>query len=59
MGMQSVFWHGVQGVCSKLCGGLEGWGNWVEVKLLVGTFPLTFTFRTFRLKVDSKVMGHL
>lgn len=41
-------------VCTGSCIG-RGGGE----RGLVGASPFTFTFRIFRVKVDSKVMGHL
>lgn len=50
MGMESVFWHGVYRRVQQTVWGQVG---------LVGISSLTFTFRIFRVKVDSKVMRYL
>lgn len=49
-GMESVFWHGVYRRVQQTVWGQVG---------LVGISSLTFTFRIFRVKVDSKVMRYL
>lgn len=48
--MESVLWHGEYRSVQQAVWGEEG---------LVGISSLTFTFRIFRVKVDSKVMGYL
>lgn len=46
------------GVCAPAWGVQNVQAVWGQVGL-VDISPLTFTFRVFRVKVDSKVMGHL
>lgn len=50
MGMESVFWHGLYRRVQQ-----TAWGQGE----LLGISSLTFTFRIFRVKVDSKVMRYL
>lgn len=59
MGKGAGSWAHGNGVCVLAWGVQESAANCMGQVGLVGISSLTFTFRIFRVKVDSKVMRYL